>query len=147
MQRRDLAEVPGRDQRGDGVAERGDHDLGEGPGVAAREMRDREDHDAPEAQAEPREAAGAQAFRVAEEAGQERADDRDGGDEEPRRGAGDVALRVGQGPPRAEDLDAREGQHRPPVATDDAAEAALPHREGEQDRRAQRAAGEDHRRR
>nr|WP_306337067.1 hypothetical protein [Streptomyces sp. KL118A] len=139
--------MPGDDQWGDGVPEGRQHDLREGPGVAARQVGHREDGDARQTEAEAGEAACAEAFRVAEEAGEEGADDRDGGDEEPGGGAGDAAFGVGQGPPRAEDLHAGEGQHGTPVRPEHAGEPALPHGEREQERRAEGTAREDHHRR
>ncbi|WP_240926157.1 hypothetical protein [Streptomyces sp. JB150] len=107
--------MPGGYQRGGGVADHRDQHLGQGAGVAAGEVRHGEDGDAREAEGEAGDPAGADVFLGAEEAGQQDADDGHSRDEEPGRGAGQVALGVGQGPPGADDLDDREGQHGLPV--------------------------------
>nr|WP_237330175.1 hypothetical protein [Streptomyces sp. BA2] len=146
MERGDRLEVAGHDQGRDRVAERREQDLREGPGVPAGEVRDGQDRDSAETEAETRQAARAEPLRVAEEAGQDGADDRYGRDQQARRGAGEAALRIRQGPPGAQDLDAGEGQHRLPVGAQDAGEAPLPQGERQQQRGAERAAGEDHHR-
>ncbi|WSL18995.1 hypothetical protein OG302_29090 [Streptomyces sp. NBC_01283] len=144
MERGDRLEVAGHDQGRRRVAERREQDLREGPGVAAGEVRDGQDRHSAEAETEPRQAARAKALRVSEEAGQDGADDRHGGDQEARGGAGEVALGVRQGPPGAQDLDAGKGQHRLPVGAQDAGETPLPQGERQQQCGAERAAGEDH---
>nr|WP_263579024.1 hypothetical protein [Streptomyces sp. PSKA30] len=126
MEGRDVLQVAGGDQRGRRIAQHRQQDLGQGAGVAARQVRDREHADAGEAQGEAGDPTGAQAFRGAEVAGQDDADDRDARDQQARRGAGQMAFGVGEGPPGADDLDAREGQHRLPVRPDGPAQARLP---------------------
>nr|WP_282082967.1 hypothetical protein [Streptomyces tendae] len=109
--------MAGGDQRGGGVTDDRHQHLGQRAGVAAGEVRHGEDGDAPEAEAESGDAAGADPFRGAEEAGQEHADDRHARDQQPGGGAGQVPFGVRQGPPGADDLDHGEGQHRLPVAS------------------------------
>nr|WP_262506221.1 hypothetical protein [Streptomyces griseicoloratus] len=130
MQGGHVLEVAGRDERGRGVAQHRQQHLGQRAGVAAGEVRDGEDGDARQAQAEAGQPAYAEAFGVTEEAGQDHADDRHAGDQQPGGGAGQVALGVGQGPPRADDLDGGEGQQGLPVRPYGAGQAASAQGEG-----------------
>nr|WP_246562150.1 hypothetical protein [Streptomyces roseirectus] len=144
MQGRDVLEVAGGDQgRGRVPDDRHQH-LGERARVPAGQVRDGEDADAREAEREAGDTAYTQPLGVAEEAGQGDADDRDARDEQAGRRAGEVAFGVGEGEPGADDLDARERQHRHPVRAHHAREAALAEGEGEQEGGAEGAAREHH---
>ncbi|WNC01534.1 hypothetical protein Q2K21_27650 [Streptomyces sp. CGMCC 4.7035] len=109
-----------------GVTEDRQQYLGQRTRVAAGQMRDREDRDAGQAEAEPGHPPDAQPFRVAEEAGQDHPDDRYARDQQARRGAGQMPFGVGEREPGAHDLDAREGQQGPPVVPHGPGQAPLP---------------------
>nr|WP_234388761.1 MULTISPECIES: hypothetical protein [Streptomyces] len=126
MQGGDVLQVAGGDEGGDRVAQHGQHHLAQRAGVAAGQVGCGEDGDAGEAEDEAGDAPGAEVFGGAEEPGQGDADDRDARDQQARRGAGEMALGVGEGPPGADDLDAREGQHRLPARPDGPRQARLP---------------------
>nr|WP_234342719.1 hypothetical protein [Streptomyces sp. NRRL B-3648] len=147
MEGRDLLEAAGRDQGRGGVAQDRQQDLQQGAAVAAGEVRQGEDRDPGEAQGQARHAAGAEVFGVAEEPGQDDADDRHARDQQARRRAGQVPFGVGEGEPGDHDLQDREGQQRAPVGPYRGAEAALPQGERQQQERAERAPREDHHRR
>ncbi|WTP21883.1 hypothetical protein OG975_14180 [Streptomyces sp. NBC_00203] len=132
MQRRYVLQMARRDHRRRRVADDRQQYLGQRAGVAARQVRDGQNRDAAEAQRESRHPAGAQPFRVAEEAGRGYADYRHARYQQAGRGAGEVAFGVRQGPPGDHDLYAREGQHGAPVGADRLGQAALAYREGEQ---------------
>ncbi|WRZ93237.1 hypothetical protein OHB54_31870 [Streptomyces sp. NBC_01007] len=147
MERRHVLEVAGHDDRRGGVADDRQQHLDERAGVAAGQVRGREDRDAGQAEREARDPPRAEPFRVAEEAGSGHADDRHPGDQQARGGAGQMAFGIRQGPPGDHDLDDREGQHRAPVGPYGPGQAALTDREGEQQQRADRTSREHHHRR
>nr|WP_263983097.1 hypothetical protein [Streptomyces spinosus] len=87
MERRDLLEAAGGDQGGRGIAQDRHQHLRKGAGVTAGEVREGEDRHPRQPQGQARDPADAEVFRVAQEPGQDHADDRHARDQQARRRA------------------------------------------------------------